>query len=69
MVDHGAKFSLGRHAASIWSGISVVGCIQDTVCHDMLFFSEESLLAKTQSGAKFKPPGPKANGVFPGRVE
>ena len=37
MMDHGAKFSLGKHAASIWSGISVVGCIQDTVCHDMLF--------------------------------
>lgn len=38
MMNHGVKFSLGKHAASIWSGISEVGCIQDTVCHDMLFF-------------------------------
>lgn len=38
MINHGVKFSLGKRAASIWSGISVVGCIQDTVCHDMLFF-------------------------------
>lgn len=29
-------------------------------------FSKESLLAKTQNGARFKPPGPKANWVFPG---
>lgn len=38
MMDCGAKFSLRAHAASIWSGISIKGCIQDTVCHDMLLF-------------------------------